>query len=128
VPLQNPFPSLEVGSFYCAYEDERWDEPEIIVDPLTGIVVAIMPRHNRPHRSADSRHERPQPSLWRDALARWLRLSGVGAALALFAVAGLGNADPLPLGASHGTREVMVVSAFGGTAPDLYPVASNGPD
>jgi hypothetical protein len=70
MPLQDPFPTLEVGPFYCTYEDDRWDEPEIIIDPLTGFVVAILPR-----RSVwpEPREPRLAP-LWRAKLSRWLRL------------------------------------------------------
>jgi hypothetical protein len=77
MPLHDPFPTLEIGPFYCAYEDDHWDEPEIIVDPLSGFVVAIMPPRDRSHRPRVP-HREPRPrsqerSLWRGTLSRWLR-------------------------------------------------------
>lgn len=50
LPLQDPFPSLEVGPFYCSYEDGRSDGLELIVDPLSGFVVAVVPPRRRPAR------------------------------------------------------------------------------
>lgn len=78
MPLRDPYPTLEVGAFYCAYEDDRWDEPEIIVDPLSGFVVAIMPPHDRSRRPRAERRQPRLRSLWRDMLTRWLDL-GVAA-------------------------------------------------
>jgi sulfate/thiosulfate transport system substrate-binding protein len=85
MPLQNQFPMLEVGPFYCAYEDDRWDEPEIIVDPLNGFVVALLPPATQPRRPQNSRMELCLRSLWRDKLIRWLRLGGAAATLLLLA-------------------------------------------
>lgn len=53
MPLQDPFPSLEVGPFYCSYEDDRSDGPEFIVDPLSGFVVAMVPPRRCPARASD---------------------------------------------------------------------------
>ena len=73
-PLQGPFPSLEVGPFYCSYEDDRWDEPEFIVDPLSGFVVAIVPPR---HRSASpERRTHSNRSFWRTKLQQWPRFAG----------------------------------------------------
>jgi sulfate/thiosulfate transport system substrate-binding protein len=83
-PLPGPFPSLEVGPFYGSYEDDRWEEPELIVDPLSGFVIAIVPPRRPPVRPR--RPEAAAPSLWRAAVARWLRYAGVSAALLLGAV------------------------------------------
>jgi hypothetical protein len=86
MPLHDPFPTLEVGPFYCAYEDDRWDEPEIIVDPLSGFVVAILPPQDRSPRPRVSHQEQRPPSqwrsLWRETLSRWLRRGGATTTLA----------------------------------------------
>jgi hypothetical protein len=78
MPLQDPFPTLEIGPFYCTYEDERWDEPEIIVDPVTGFVVAIMPAPQRSVWQRPPKLPARQRPLWRDKLSRWLCLAAVG--------------------------------------------------
>jgi sulfate transport system substrate-binding protein len=85
MPLHDPFPSLEIGPFYYTYEDDQRDAPEIIVDPLSGFVVAIVPPHDRPRPPRVRRNEPNPRSPWRDMLTRWLRLAGVAAALGLFA-------------------------------------------
>jgi hypothetical protein len=70
-------PAVEVGPFHCIYEDDRWDEPEIIVDPVTGFVVAIFPRRPRSVRPLPA----PGPrrwhvrTSWRERLSRWLFLT-----------------------------------------------------
>jgi sulfate transport system substrate-binding protein len=95
------FPPFEVGPFYCACEDPDRSEPEIIVDPLTGYVLAIIPPRNRPRRPT-----RPAPSAWRDRLARWLSLVGVTAAVLLLIVTGA-RADQTLLNVSYDpTREL----------------------
>ncbi|HXC27214.1 MAG TPA: hypothetical protein VNV38_04605 [Stellaceae bacterium] len=68
--MHDPFPSL--SPFYHPYEDERRDEPEFIVDPLTGFVVGIVPPVDRSvvprrRRLVDGR------SRWRATLDAWLR-------------------------------------------------------
>jgi sulfate/thiosulfate transport system substrate-binding protein len=108
MPLQDPFPTLEVGPFYCSYEDDRWNEPEIIVDPLSGFVVAIVPPHDQPRRPPA---RSPQPdlrSLWRKTLARWLRLGAAAAAVLLLAAIPV-RADQTLLNVSYDpTRELYV--------------------
>jgi hypothetical protein len=71
--LHDPFPSL-----HCAFEDERWDEPEIIVDPLTGCIVAIVPPLRRsPQSSRRDRAPAGNPHGWFRRLNAWLwRLYG----------------------------------------------------
>ncbi len=69
MPFHDPFPTLEVGPFYCTFEDDRWDEPEIIVDPLSGFVVAIIPSRRR--SIWERRPPRPL-STRRDRLSCWL--------------------------------------------------------
>jgi hypothetical protein len=101
------FPPFEVGPFYLAPEEDRWDEPEIIVDPLSGLVVAIVRPAGRPVRPEQrERRAAATPSLWRAKLARWLRLAGVSTALMLFA--GLpSHAEQNPLNVScNPTREL----------------------
>lgn len=81
MPSRELWPSVEVGPFYCLYEDDRWSEPQIIVDPLSGFVVAIVPPPERPPRARPRRPGRRTRPLWRDTLRRWLQLGGVAAAL-----------------------------------------------
>jgi len=82
MPSHDPFPSIHAESLYCTFEDERVEEPEFIVDPLSGFVVAIVPARSqsiwqrRPSRSA-----REAPSPWWDRLRRWLRLGGAAMTL-----------------------------------------------
>ncbi len=65
-------------------EFERWEEPEFIVEPLSGVMVAIRPRSDRPeHSPASVNPSRRKPLLWQKLLARWLALTGVGALLLL---------------------------------------------
>ena len=59
------------GADDCDY----WHDPEIIIDPISGMVVAVIPRSQRqisepqPPRTRRSRNGLP---MWRAALARWL--------------------------------------------------------
>jgi hypothetical protein len=77
MPSHNFFPPSEVGPFVLTREDDRWDEPEIIVDPLTGLVVAIIRPSSRPAwPEGRDRRDATAPSVWRTKLARWLRLAG----------------------------------------------------
>jgi sulfate ABC transporter permease protein CysT len=108
MPSNDLGPALEIGPFHFIYEDDRWDEPEIIIDPVSGFVVAIFPRRDRPYQPprtprVERRHE---PSLWRDKLSRWLRLGAVSAALLLLAVMP-GRAEQTLLNVSYDpTREL----------------------
>jgi hypothetical protein len=125
MPSQDRSPSLEMGPFYCIYEDERWDEPEIIVDPVTGFVVAIFPPRDRPRRPRKLRNPPRFRSLWRDRLIRWLHLAGVSTALVLFAVVPGHAAQTLLKVSCDPTREFCADYGkfFGETVSACFPAA-----
>jgi hypothetical protein len=71
VPESAPFDEA------AEWEVGRWDDPEIIVDPVTGIVLAVIRPADLPRRPlvATVRTGR-KPSLWRSMVGRWLALAG----------------------------------------------------
>jgi hypothetical protein len=77
MPIQDLLVGAEPSPFYTQRELEydHWDEPEIIIDPLTGFANAIPPRGSGSC----------SPSPWREMLTRWLRRLGVTTALILIA-------------------------------------------
>jgi sulfate/thiosulfate-binding protein len=77
---------VEFGSSRIPGDEEfdRWEEPEFIVEPLSGVIIAVRPRSDRPERRpASINRRRRKPLLWQKLLARWLTLTGVGALLLL---------------------------------------------
>jgi hypothetical protein len=69
--------STDLGAFtdVNAEEPDYWDEPEIIIDPISCMVVAVFPRsQQRVSEAAPPRPRRTHSglSIWRAALARWL--------------------------------------------------------
>jgi hypothetical protein len=66
------------------WEVRHWDEPEFIVDPLSGLVIAVIPASGRTRRpsATDIIHEKS--FLWRSMLRRWL---GFASSCALLVVA-----------------------------------------
>ena len=79
MPAEDPLIPAEPGPFYSAREAQydHWDDPQIIVEPLSGFVTVISP-----HRGcAPSRRESPPQPQWRVMLRRWLTRLGVTTAL-----------------------------------------------
>lgn len=76
MPSHDPFPSI--SPFYSTLDDEGRHEPELIVDPLSGFVVAVVPSFQGSARS--NRHDdAPAGNLlpWRTRLNSWfMRLGG----------------------------------------------------
>ena len=71
------FLSREFGDIAGSGTDDvdYWNDPEIFIDPINCMVVAILPRSGsrmpEPPRRAERR--RTQPARWRATLARWYR-------------------------------------------------------
>jgi sulfate/thiosulfate transport system substrate-binding protein len=107
MPSRDSSPSYEVGAFRLSCEDDRWDEPEIIIDPLSGFVVVVPPPSDQPAWiERQERRNAAAPSLWRTKLARWLRLA-VGGALFLVVGAISTRAEQSLLNVSYDpTREL----------------------
>ena len=60
---------------FGADEPDYWNDPEIIVDPVSCMVVAILPRSEEPFPKPQPRRPRRRRngfSLWRATIARWL--------------------------------------------------------
>ena len=58
-----------------ADEPEYWNDPEIIIDPISCMVVAVIPRTEQPSPKPQPRRPRRTrsgPPLWRVMLRRWL--------------------------------------------------------
>jgi hypothetical protein len=107
MPREDRFPMSEVGPLSCVYEDERREDPEIIIDPLSGFVIAIVPPQQESvwERRRTAPEPRP-PTLWREKLRRWLGLGGTVATLLLVAAIP-GRAEQTLLNVSYDpTREL----------------------
>jgi sulfate/thiosulfate transport system substrate-binding protein len=81
MPTEDPLGPTERGPFYTAREPEydHWDEPQIVVDPVSGFVTVIPPHDRAAHFQPAPRESSPSP--WREMLMRWLRRLGVTTAL-----------------------------------------------
>ncbi|HEV2100385.1 MAG TPA: sulfate ABC transporter substrate-binding protein [Stellaceae bacterium] len=97
----------EVGPLSFVYEDDRREDPEIIIDPLSGFVIAIVPPRQESvwERRRTAPEPRP-PALWREKLRRWLGFGGTVATL-LLSAAIPGRAEQTLLNVSYDpTREL----------------------
>jgi len=81
MPTQDPLMPGEPGPFYTPSEPEydHWVEPQIIVDPVSGVVAVVPPRARATRLQPTPRKSAPSP--WRQMLTRWLRRLGATTAL-----------------------------------------------
>jgi sulfate transport system substrate-binding protein len=107
-----PSPSFHQVPEFTPFDDAaewevgHWDEPEIIVDPISGIIIAAVPAAVRSRRPADAGSAPGKPSLWRAMLGRWLAFAG-SSALLLAATVAPARADQSLLNVSYDpTREL----------------------
>jgi hypothetical protein len=72
-----PLPGFQVPEFApfddaAEWEVGHWDEPEFIVDPVSGVIIAVIPSAHRTRRPSAAHSTQAKSSWWRSMLRRWL--------------------------------------------------------
>jgi hypothetical protein len=73
-----PLPGFHQVPEFAPFDDAaewevgHWDDPEIIVDPLSGLVIAVIPPVRRTRRPVPADSGQAKHPLWRSMLKRWL--------------------------------------------------------